>query len=352
MKVIHFAPYFSYASGTNTYLRHLLFALNKHGIEMSLLTNNRIAFNDVALQNIDIDFIRFETGIKNFFYIIGNLRSLSSKIVNNIDVVHSHHRYPELISNILKKRCRKTVATAHSRVYGLKHISFRSDGIIVPCKYLADYLVKNFNVRAGKIHVLYNCIEPELYDKFNSMNHVSRHSLNIKPDEIVFLYAGAICNEKGIDYLCEVFQEFSKDNENVKLILAGNIIDKRLTRYSSDKLIFTGYTKYPVAYYKLTDVLVHPSYNDVLPYAVLEAGYLGKIIIASETGGIPEIINGNENGFLFKAGDKTELRNLFHYVSNNLENCRRAGLNLQREIKEITSADKYVKSLMEIYESD
>lgn len=349
---MHFAPYFAYASGTNTHLRHLLFALNKHGIEISLLTNNRMAMNDVALQNIDVDIIGFESGIKNIFNVTGNLKSLRRKIVNNdIDIVHSHHRYPELISNILRKRFKKTVATVHSKVFGFRNISFKSDRIIVPCKYLADYLMKNFDVPSCKIHVLYNCIDPELYKKYYPVHHVNRMSLNIKPGEIVFLYMGIIGGEKGIDYLCEVFREFSGVNENVKLILAGNIIDKHLAYYGSDKLIFVGYTEYPEEYYRLADVLVHPSYNEALPYALLEAGYWGKIVIAADVGGIPEIINDNENGFLFKAGNKTELLNLFRYVADNLESCRSAGISLQKDIKKITSSDEYVKCLLEIYES-
>ncbi|MGK9476980.1 glycosyltransferase family 4 protein [Melioribacter sp. OK-6-Me] len=352
MRVVHFTPYFTYASGTNTYLRNLLIALEKYCTNVTLLTNNRSVLSDITLQNIDTEIIHFETGIRNIFYLPKNLIDLYYKLTSlDVDVIHTHHRYPELISSILKKQCKKTVTTIHSKVDGFKKISFRSDSIIVPCKFLADYLMRNFNINSGRIHVLYNCIEPELYNNPIPVHQIERSMLNIKPDDIVFLYSGRICKEKGIDYLCKVFNEFSKKKKNIKLILMGDIKNRSLLKYSSGSVLFIGYTKHPNAFYKLADVLVHPSYCDVLPYAVLEAGYWGKIVLATDTGGIPEIIKNNENGLVFKAGDASALDKLLRYITDNLEDCRSMGINLQNDIKKITSPDKYVNELMKIYES-
>ncbi len=352
MRILHFTPFFTYASGTNTYLRNLLIALEKYGADVTLLTNNRLVLSDITLQNIDTEIIQFKTGIRNIFYLPKNLIELYYKLTSmDVDVVHTHHRYPELISTILKKRCEKTVTTIHSKVDGFKKISFRSDRILVPCKFLADYLIRNFNINSKKIHVLYNCIEPELYNKSKSTHQIERSMLNIKPDDIVFLYSGRICKEKGIDYLCKAFNEFSEKKKNVKLILMGDIKDRSLLKYSSRFVLFIGYTKDPDAFYKLADVLIHPSYYDILPYAVLEAGYWGKIVLASDTGGIPEIIKNNENGFIFKAGDSSALGKLLMYITDNFEDCRSMGIKLQNDIKKITSPGKYVNELMKIYES-
>ena len=59
--------------------------------------------------------------------------------------------------------------------------------------------------------------------------------------------------------------------------------------------------------YRESDICVVPSIFDNSPNTVYEAMAYGKIIIASNVGGIPEIIKKEENGFLFKKNDPIDL---------------------------------------------
>ena len=61
--------------------------------------------------------------------------------------------------------------------------------------------------------------------------------------------------------------------------------------------------------YKKADICVIPSFFDNSPYTVYEAMVNGKIVVASTTGGIPEIIGGSTNGFLFTNADVIDLTN-------------------------------------------
>jgi glycosyltransferase involved in cell wall biosynthesis/GT2 family glycosyltransferase len=62
-----------------------------------------------------------------------------------------------------------------------------------------------------------------------------------------------------------------------------------------------------LAYIQSADVFVLPSRDEALPMTLLEAMYFSKAIIASRSGGIPEIINHGENGLIFEVEDFQQL---------------------------------------------
>ena len=66
--------------------------------------------------------------------------------------------------------------------------------------------------------------------------------------------------------------------------------------------------------YKKADICVIPSFFDNSPYTVYEAMVNGKIVVASSTGGIPEIIGDSANGFLFTNSDVIDLSNKLNHA--------------------------------------
>jgi glycosyltransferase involved in cell wall biosynthesis len=71
-----------------------------------------------------------------------------------------------------------------------------------------------------------------------------------------------------------------------------------------------------LAYIQAADVFVLPSRDEALPMTLLEAMYFSKGIIASRSGGIPEVIEHGENGLIFEVEDYQQLAGyiveLFH----------------------------------------
>ena len=67
------------------------------------------------------------------------------------------------------------------------------------------------------------------------------------------------------------------------------------------------------------DLLVVPSFDEAFPSMVLEAFATGTLVVASDVGGIPEMMENKVNGFLFKAGDAVELADIFEKIINNYD---------------------------------
>lgn len=75
------------------------------------------------------------------------------------------------------------------------------------------------------------------------------------------------------------------------------------------------------------DIFVHPSGLDVLPRSVKEASLMEKPVIASNLGGIPEIVKDNETGYLCSIDDTNQWITKIRFLLDNPDVARRVGKN-------------------------
>lgn len=74
-----------------------------------------------------------------------------------------------------------------------------------------------------------------------------------------------------------------------------------------EQIIWLGYQKKVALFIENCILLVHPAENEPLGRVVIEALYHGKLVVAADSGGIPEYIQHGVNGFLFKSGNYESL---------------------------------------------
>ncbi|MGI6384541.1 MAG: glycosyltransferase family 4 protein [bacterium] len=122
-------------------------------------------------------------------------------------------------------------------------------------------------------------------------------------DEIVIISSARIIIDKGYDVFCDVIIKLREFN-NVKYIIAGDgsYLETMKSRLSeaklSDRVIFLGFVKDIFKYYAASDIFMICTKHETLCNSLLEAGYMGLPLLASNVGGIPEIIEDGENGLL------------------------------------------------------
>ena len=104
-------------------------------------------------------------------------------------------------------------------------------------------------------------------------------------------------------------------------------------------IIFTGQLKYELLkyYYKCADVFVLPSRSEGLGAVLLEALYFKLPVIASNTGGIRDIIIHKKNGFLFTVGDYKKIAEYLYYILFN---------KIKLKNKNIINIKNYTYSIM------
>jgi len=82
------------------------------------------------------------------------------------------------------------------------------------------------------------------------------------------------------------------------------------------------------------DIFVHPSGSDVLPRTVKEASLMEKPIVASNIGGIPEIVKDNETGYLCDIDKTDEWIEKIRFLLENPDVARKFGKNAREFVME------------------
>ena len=353
-KILHISPDFNYSCGVSRYVYSLLRNLSEdESYKLYFITNGGDALD--KLKNIGVTpfILKFSRGWKNIINLFPNLNSLKEFCIKNgIDIIHSHHRYPEYLSYLISKSTKiKTITTVHSLVGGKNKFSFKSDRLIAVSKTVEKMLIEDYNVPANKIIMLYNSIEP-LNNDFGVNKESLRDKLGIPSNSKIVLFLGRISKIKGIDLLIDAFKIVQAQRTKLFLLIVGQIYDKRLKHVLNNlpfniKLIDP--VKDPYPFYYLADIIVLPSREDPFPYVMLESGLFKKPFIGTNTGGIAEFIDDNINGLLFKNGSVNQLVEKINYILDNPEEAKIFGENLYSKVEKKISDDHYFQSIDNIY---
>ena len=99
------------------------------------------------------------------------------------------------------------------------------------------------------------------------------------------------------------------------------------------------------------DIFVHPSGLDVLPRSVKEASLMEKPIIASNVGGIPEIVKNNQTGYLCDIDDVDQWIGKIRFLLDNPDVATRLGKNAREFVKETFHWNKIAEGFIETLKS-
>jgi glycosyltransferase involved in cell wall biosynthesis len=153
-----------------------------------------------------------------------------------------------------------------------------------------------------------------------------RSDLGIRDDERVILFVGRLALVKRVDMLIELSRLLSREGVKFRMVIVGDGEYGEYYRQMAqgvDNVIFLGPippAKMP-RYYALADIVILPSLSEGLPNVLLEASASGKPVIATDVGGIRDIVLHGTSGYLFGAGD---LRSLHTYTMQLLSDTGQA----------------------------
>ena len=116
-----------------------------------------------------------------------------------------------------------------------------------------------------------------------------------------------------------------------------------------DRIHFLGRVDDARSYIKAFDIFTLTSHTEAFPYVILEAGAAGLPIIASEVGGIPEVITDPELGILVPPGNVEEIKKSLLFMLKKPKYCDLAGKNLRQRVTANFSLKKMVEKTVELY---
>ncbi|HPT08663.1 MAG TPA: glycosyltransferase [bacterium] len=254
--------------------------------------------------------------------------------------------WPKKYSQCLKHCCFKNsffsslLATIEMEIHHkiLKIYEKNISCFIAPSKFMKETLVK-FNWAEDKIKVVYNFSEK--MDN-NLINEVEDYAL----------YFGRLSKEKGINTLLEALQS-AKNKINLKIVGSGPEEEnlKKLVQelYLEKQVEFLGFKSDQALYdiVKKAKIIFIPSiWNENMPFALIEALSLKKVVAVSKVGGLQELIEDRVNGFLFKPGDLNDIADIINNLSNyDLNLMGEKAYQISREL----DINNHLIKILEIY---
>lgn len=179
-------------------------------------------------------------------------------------------------------------------------------------------------------------------------------------DDVIIIEVALLQERKGQRFLIDAISNLNtKQNKSkYKLLLIGDGEDMiKLKAYVKQReldtcVYFLGYQDNYLDYVKESDIVVLPSIKDEdMPLIILSAMSLGKPIVSTTVGGIPEEIENGISGILVNPLCEDFLKKLSDAIEFAYENREKLGSNARKRYEEHFSQNMYISSLSNIYKT-
>ena len=175
----------------------------------------------------------------------------------------------------------------------------------------------------------------------------------------VVLYSGRMTEKKGVQHLLEAFVLASRKSPELALVYCGGgELEPELRTATREmglggRVFFTGpipHLELP-EYYAMCDVLAVPSTYENLGLAPLEAMSTGRPVVASDTGGLPEVVEDMKTGILVPPGDPQALAEALLTVTRDDGLASSLGSAGRKAVLERFTLDRCAEATIGVYRS-
>ena len=244
-----------------------------------------------------------------------------------IEIIHVYGFRADIITRITIPFTNVIVliSAIHSVYENCHKIIFMIDRLLSP---LVDLYISNSNrgrlfyqkqtkINLSKYHTIYSGIEIKNRD----IPHKSEFKVNagIQKNTLIVTMIAGITADKGHDLAVDAFKltlnEINNSTKCMLIFIGEDYTDGAVEKYVSEidlsnEIKFLGFCEYNFINEVLndTDIFILPSKREGLPTVIIEAMKYGIPVIASDVGGVSEIVKNEENGYLTSPNNINELK--------------------------------------------
>lgn len=284
----------------------------------------------------------------------------------DVDIIHSHSYKTDIILGLLPRHLRKNIAiisTVHGWLAIKKFTKLWVYKIVnIICLMRMDAVVE---VRQPSKNIMTTLNRNE-YVVENGINYDNRDK-NIDDDELEKIVSfkekhfcicaiGRLSPEKGFIYLIDALKKVKESEIRCKLVLFGDGIQKvelnklvKLNNLQEDVLL-VGYVDNASKYMVYFDLLIIPSLTEGLPVTLLEAMQCCVPVIATEVGGIPEVLGSGKYGYLVKPRNSDELAERIAFIYHNPKLAKATVIDAQNYVVERYNSKRMASEYSRVYE--
>lgn len=289
-----------------------------------------------------------------------------------IDLIHLHGSKAALLGRLAAQiaRTRSSIFTVHNFIldnyksrskkmlftFIEQCLAHSTSKIITVSEALKKELMEKQQLPPEKVITIYNGIELEKFP-LTLPNLNLKEKLGLPPNSIVVGTVSRLIPEKGLQYLLQSAYQIKKEAQEKEIVFLivgegpyrANLEKMCLTMELGDRVFFTGYRTDIQGLLGLMDVFVLPSLSEGLGVALLEAMAMGKPVIGSQVGGIPEVIEDGINGYLVPPADSLALTFSILRLISGKEQLKVVEKEARKIIEERFSLKKMVERVEKVY---
>jgi len=292
--------------------------------------------------------------------------------INKYHIVHTHNSKAGFIGRLSAKLAGVPVIihTVHGFAFHdqeplWRQILFRNlekiasrwcDKMIFISSPLIEWALKEKISAKDKIIKIYSGIDLDRFQPVSDEEKKqARIKLGIKPDGPVAGIVSKLWEGKGHNVLIDAFKEIKKDLNDAKLIIVGEgYLEDELKSYTEelglkDSVIFTGFRSDVSEVMACFDISVLPSFFEGMGRVLLEAMAMTIPVVASNVGGIPDLVKNNKNGILVPPGDVSELTKAMKKLLTNRSLSISMGKNGHHTVTKEFSAESMNEKILSVY---
>ena len=297
------------------------------------------------------------------------------KLVKNIvkefnpDIVHCHSSGAGFIGRLTTRNKIPTIFTAHGWGFNIgvpflqkqiailaeKFVSKYSVKIITVSEFVRKLGIKNKIAKKEKFEIIYNGIKSKVIPTGHQDSLKSKKSKVNEKIKIVFV--GRLAEPKDPIILVKAYEELSNElKEKSEIIIIGGgpkkiELEKFIVQNKVKNVNLLGSLSRDQVFDMVneSDVFVLVSKYEGLPMTILEAMSFGLPVVASDVGGVGEIIEDGINGFLLKNNSAEELKeSLEKLIIDKRLREKMGAVSIEKVLSEF-SIDKMLKKTEELY---
>ena len=367
--------YYPIWGGAENQLRQLIPRLVYHGCRVEVVTRRwkrnmpRYDFVD----NIPV----FRIGLPGYgtastlLFVLSLICFLISR-GRGADIIHSHGAVAMGVvgkvastlngnKNIAKIASAGRISSLKSKIFGrlLINLFRKSDGIICMTNEIYNEL-KSIRIPSKSIYHIPNAVDTKRFYCLSGKEHSElKTKIGFGQHNPVFIFSGRIIRGKGLRLLLESWPMIIDYEPNARLIIIGSgigqsnsieyLLKRKVTIEELKNIYFLGETELPETFLSIADIFLFPSRKEGFPNALLEAMACGIAIIASDIGGVTELISDGKTGILFPAGDRKILVEKIIYLLKNPMIKNKIGKQARKHVLDCYPFDKIAKRYFETY---
>ena len=290
-----------------------------------------------------------------------------------IDIVHTHLISGNLYGRFAGKltRVKGIVSTLHhsdKEALGqfflpfMQNLIFRldllmtilSDRIVTPSADLKNLIIKH-GVREDKIVPIPNAVNLQNIKFSEEEIRSCRQELGLPPDEKLVGTVGRLVPVKNFGLFLRAARQVIDSGIEARFVLIGDGPLREELQEITDNLgltnhvVFTGFREDVFRVLSMLDVFVLCSNSETFPLALIEAMTLKKPVIATNVGGVLEIIDHAVNGWLCPAGDEVTLADSITHLLNHEEKAREFGNSAHQKVNATFNLRTMTDKLSQVY---